>query len=576
MERTVPRTDSDEIELYVRTYYSLLRSSGEVAIDTLVESHVGMESLLHPRAREINPDVDALTYTSLRLPSCLAKTRLVVLGQRRENFRRWGYDLDDWQEVAAPARRRRAFFDGEETLALYIASRSDIDDIIPSLTAYQIEWNKIHRYLSAPPNRAFVGELQPGQPLCEPDVETLAEMLDLTPDDIRRLCAVWGDESAILTLQQMAREPKRFALKLLVGSLADYRRATLLWWSNIRSSSPEIDYESKPVYFVSSNTHSLVNLWSGYALRQRDALHAYIEEAGHVDLLAEYRDIEDRTVSSSRENFLYYAMKKYLQDSDPATREHRFEEERSVGIHRLPSEEGFDLTAQVIEICKAKPDWLDPRICQDGIELLADSNALIVNIDYPLGMAAYDILTRVEENVGEIRGVYIMGKAATLNSRVGDVMIPTVVHDEQSDNTYLFNNCFVAADVAPFMVYGSALDNQKSVTVRGTFLQNARYMSVFYREGYTDIEMEAGPYLSAAYEMLRPKRHPYNEIVSLPLSKFEVGIIHYASDTPLSKGQNLGAGSLSYRGMDPTYAAAIAVLRRIVNHEITRIRRQNK
>ncbi len=30
MERTVPRTDSDEIDLYVRTYYSLLRSSGEV------------------------------------------------------------------------------------------------------------------------------------------------------------------------------------------------------------------------------------------------------------------------------------------------------------------------------------------------------------------------------------------------------------------------------------------------------------------------------------------------------------------------------------------------------------------
>ena len=48
MERTVPRTDSDEIDLYIRTYYSLLRSSGEVAIETLVESHEGMDSLLHP------------------------------------------------------------------------------------------------------------------------------------------------------------------------------------------------------------------------------------------------------------------------------------------------------------------------------------------------------------------------------------------------------------------------------------------------------------------------------------------------------------------------------------------------
>ena len=47
----------------------------------------------------------------------------------------------------------------------------------------------------------------------------------------------------------------------------------------------------------------------------------------------------------------------------------------------------------------------------------------------------------------------------------------------------------------------SFLDNQKAVTVLGTFLQNSTYMDVFYREGYTDIEMEAGPYLSAVYEM---------------------------------------------------------------------------
>ena len=118
------------------------------------------------------------------------------------------------------------------------------------------------------------------------------------------------------------------------------------------------------------------------------------------------------------------------------------------------------------------------------------------------------------------------------------------------------------------------LDNQKSVSVRGTFLQNDRYMSVFYREGYTDIEMEAGPYLSAVYELIRPKRHPYNEIVSLHPAEFDIGILHYASDKPLSKGKNLGAGSLSYRGMDPTYAAAVAILRRIIAQEINLIRQR--
>jgi hypothetical protein len=36
-------------------------------------------------------------------------------------------------------------------------------------------------------------------------------------------------------------------------------------------------------------------------------------------------------------------------------------------------------------------------------------------------------------------------------------------------------------------------------------------------------------------------------------------------------GQNLGAGSLSYGGVEPTYAAAIAILRRIFYNEIERL-----
>jgi len=124
------------------------------------------------------------------------------------------------------------------------------------------------------------------------------------------------------------------------------------------------------------------------------------------------------------------------------------------------------------------------------------------------------------------------------------------------------------------LIYGTVLDNQKAVTVRGTFLQNLSYMDVFYREGYTDIEMEAGPYLSAVYEMYRPKRHPNNEIVNLYGLPFDLGILHYASDKPLGKGRNLGVASLSYFGMEPTYAASLAILKRIFRHEIGRLQEE--
>jgi hypothetical protein len=148
-------------------------------------------------------------------------------------------------------------------------------------------------------------------------------------------------------------------------------------------------------------------------------------------------------------------------------------------------------------------------------------------------------------------------------------MIPNVVYDEHSQNTFLFKNCFTARDVAPNLQQGSVFDNQKAVTVRGTFLQNKDFVSLFYKEGYTDIEMETGPYLSGVYEDIYPKRYPLNEIVNLFINApYDIGVIHYAADTPYSRRQTLLSKSLSYFGVDATYAASIAILRRILGQEM--------
>jgi len=566
MERTVPHTASDEVELYLRTYYSLLRSTSDVQILTLEEAHSGMNSLLHPHARDETPDMSAFIYSLLRLPECIHQVHTVVMGQSLAVFARGGYqEINTWQEVSAQARRRRCFFDGDSTLACVIASQSDIDDIVPALTALQIEWEKLHnRIQSLSADIDFELCLQES-----PDRRKLAKTLAISLDDLDRLQQVWGADFAA-NLQRVRDYLPRFSIRLLNGSLSEYRRATHTWWNHIEASSPEL--RERPVYFVSSNTHSLVNLVSGFALENRETLLNYLEKSADTDLQTEWHDIQSRQVPSSRENFLYYLLKKYMQTPEGyGFRGVRREHEKACGITRVDSEHYFDVDVQVIELAKLRLDWMDVRLCQGNLDFLSQSNALILNIDYPLGMAAYNILSEVAEHAGEVLGVYVLGKAATLNGKIGDVMIPNVIHDEHSRNTYLVPNCYSAADVAPYLVYGTVLDNQKAVTVLGTFLQNVQYMDVFYREGYTDIEMEAGPYLSAVYEMFRPKRHPYDEIVNFYNLPFDLGIMHYASDTPLSKGRNLGANALSYFGMDPTYASSIATLRRILDLEQKRV-----
>ncbi len=567
MDRTVPRTGSEEIELYIRTYYSILRSTIDVQIKTLEEAHASMGSSLHLTAKSPHPDITAFVYSMLRLPPCIAEVERVILGQTKEVFIQRGVgDIETWQSVMAKARRRRSFYDGKETLACYIASRSDIDDLIPMLTAFQIEWNKLSLLLQGEQVKAFLEDPEEG----EEGLAVLAHGIGVELEDLSYLQQVWGDEFWSM-MKTISTGKKRLRVRLLAGSLNDYRRATQIWWDHIESAEPSILH--RPVYFVSSNTHSLINLLSGFALRQEEELLGILENPANRELLDEWREIEAEQVSSSRENFLYYLLKKALSIGEcEHLRVAREETEKACGVTRLPSEHGFDVEAQVIELRSIRPDWMDPRLRSPGIEELTESDALIVNIDYPLGMAAYLILSHLATRVGELRGAYIMGKAATLNGVVGDVMIPSVVHDEQSQNTYLFENTFTAVNISDDLIYGTVLDNQKAVVMRGTFLQTPRYMDVFYREGYTDIEMEAGPYLSAIYEMYRPKRYPDNEIVNLYGLPFDLGILHYASDTPLSKGRNLGAGSLSYFGMDPTYATSLAILRRIFELEISQLR----
>src|SRR5215510_3846705 len=103
MDRTVPKTGSEEIQLYMRTYYSLLRSSHPIQIETLVESHAAMESSLHIGAHELRPDISALVYAILRLPECIADIDLVLIGQIERSFVEAGYtNIREWERVYAP------------------------------------------------------------------------------------------------------------------------------------------------------------------------------------------------------------------------------------------------------------------------------------------------------------------------------------------------------------------------------------------------------------------------------------------------------------------------------------------
>jgi hypothetical protein len=548
---------SDEVELYQRTYNTLLRSSGETALRVLESSHRAMGSSLHPLADSDEPDLGAFIYAIRRLPDGIAGADLVIMGQEAEVFARNGIVIEEWNEADAPARRRRWYDGGDGMHAVLLASASDVDDLIPTLVAFQIEWNKLRvrqRAAGWPPEH-------------EPTPEECAATLGGSTDDWARLREAWGhrfDER----LRLIAERRMNLRVRMLGGTQVGYARMTRRWWTPVHGQLAEERLTGAPMYFVSSNTHSLVNITTGVAHRIENDLVAFVETLPENDILREeLRAFREGRAEGSWENFLYFVARLYFDSHGEEGRLARRRAEQESGVSHLPSSTALRVPAQVMPLAKLHPERLDPRLGDVDREALRSSEAVVVNIDYPLGVAAYNILREVAVDTAGLRGVYVLGKAATLNADVGDVMISSVVHDEHSGSTYWLDNAFGVDDLAGDLRFGSGLDNQRAVTVKSTFLQNRAYLDFYYREAFTVVEMEAGPYCNALYEIADADRHPVGEAVNFSKLPVDFGIIHYASDTPYTQARTLGARGLSYYGMDSTYASSLAILRRVLRLE---------
>jgi hypothetical protein len=552
-----PSNLSDEIELYQRTYSTLLRSSGETRIRVLEPSHMAIASSLHPLAASEELDLGAFLYAVRRLPDVIVRTSIVVMGQEAALFARAGIGpLERWESVEAPARRRRWYDSGEDVLAVLLASESDVDDLIPTIVAFQIEWNKIHARMVAV-----------GWPLDEPlTPETLAGTLGGPPDDWTRLEEAWG-EAFEERMGLVAERAKSLRVRMLGGTQVGYQRMTRRWWAPVRATLVREELHDAPLYFVSSNTHSLANLVTGLAREREDDLVAFVEQGDDEVLKDELARFREGRTEGSWENFLYFVARAYFDAGGPELKRRRSEEERAAGVEHISSRTALRVAAQVIPLARLDPARLDPRLGAVDGERLGRSDAVVVNVDYPLGLAAYNLLREVAIDSADLRGVYVLGKAATLNADVGDVMISSVIHDEHSATTYWLDNAFTVDDIAPDLMFGTGLDNQRAVTVKSTFLQNRAYLDFYYREAFTVVEMEAGPYCNAVYEIADADRYPVGEAVNFSKLPIDFGIIHYASDTPYTQARTLGARGLSYYGMDSTYASSLAILRRVLRLE---------
>jgi hypothetical protein len=548
--------EPDGVQLYQRTYTTLLRSSGATHLRVLEPSHRAMGASLHPMADDEQLDLGAFLYALRRLPDGIVAAELVLMGQSEDVFAAAGIDLGGWDEVEAVARRRHWYDSGVGTLGVLLASASDVDDLVPILVAFQIEYNKLHARLRASGWTESPDDVGP---------EVCAEALGGPADDWRALERTWGARFA-QRLRAIAARRLDVRMRMLGGTHIGYARLTRQWWGPAHAYLTQKEMARRPMYFVSSNTHSLANLVTGIAREREGELVSFVQRHSPEELRAELSAFREGRTPGSWENFLYYVARDYF-DVDEQRREERRRSERAAGVTHLPATTALRVPVQIIALEHLQAARLDTRLGEIDAARLRASPAVIVNIDYPLGLAAYNILREIAIDAEDLRAVYLLGKAATLNADVGDVMISNVVYDEHTSTTFWLDNAFRFDDIQPDLRFGTGLDNQRAVTVMSAFLQNRSYLDFYYREAFTVVEMEAGPYCSAIYEIADLERHPINQAVNFSKLPIDFGLIHYASDTPYTQARTLGARGLSYYGMDSTYAASLAILRRVLKLE---------
>jgi len=483
------------------------------------------------------------------------------MGQNPQVFADAGFpDVTSWKKIISKARRRTRYFNPHtHTGVSFISSISDVDDIVNLAIAYQTEWNKFHTLLKShySTSLGFRRALKSGQLLTD---------LNISSKDWQSFLAALGPNYR-LRLKRIYLRATDIRLRLLAGSWIDYTKTVQFWWKNINinySTATQEHLSQKTIYLVSSNLHSLLNLITGLPRISEKSLLAHLK-SNNPSLLDTWAKIRSGDSLIPATDFLNFVFKDYSEL--PKFKEKCLKLCSQAGILSIPNSDYLDVNCQIFPISSlVKSKNIDPRLKITKTQKLHDSNALILNIDYPLGFSAYHILNEVLENVGKVRGLYILGKAAVLNSEIGDIEIPKVVFDEHTQNTYLFNNCF--NNFFPFPNrQGSILTNQKSVSVLSAFLENEALMQKYMENNLTVVEMEAGPYLSAITEATYDQQLPRGTIVELNQAPIDIGIINYTSDTPYSQAKNLGAGSLELNGIEPVYLGSLAILQRIINLE---------
>ena len=520
-------------------------------IDQLVDAYKAMEPALHRYCNRPDVvDIEALLYASDRLPKTIYQVKEILIQADAPDKLP---SMAGIVRVSTGARRRLTYQVGNDVLIVVAREgRTELLDLITLLCIYQIEAQKIASLLS---QSALLSELRellqdPHQTL-EARTRLLARLafdLGTTDDLMVELDKDWDGELLERLLYLTSQPPNYLARLHRDYSMEASTTRAKKWASRLKRGVESLEKGQGPVHILSSNTHSTVNLLSGYALQVQDEIWQWAHNH------SEHREYLEQ-VGERTPNLTYFLLRDWLK-AFPERKAEKEQWERETGVLHLPDEHYTGVHSQIIHLERLNPACSDPRL-KEYLLNLKTTGAVLLNFDYAFGEQAgilVEQLFRVFQD--RIASFSIMGKAGTVVGGRGGVMLPNYLLREGTRDVYdlPFGNGLAAEDLSDLNL-GEVYSGGPMLTVAGTVMQNEKMLRRYRDEwNILGLEMEGIPYIRALQQCLK------RGWVSQDL---DVLVGYYASDAPLEVGETL-ARELAFEGLGPTYGLNIAILRSIL------------
>ncbi|MBK7993514.1 MAG: hypothetical protein IPK14_08815 [Blastocatellia bacterium] len=503
-------------------------------------------------------DVDAMLYATARLPEDIHEVREILLQKSvPNNFSQQPGIVS----LHSPSRRRAAFKIGPETIIIVVRDEiTELLDLMSIVTSYFIEATKIYRLLAGRPLLEEIRQIATNSSDATLErrnrlIARLAFDLGTTEESLRLLDHKWDGE-LFVRLQYIAEHlPTIFIRMHRAFNDNNSRNPARKWCQRIADFVGEVSgSEQRPIHIISSNTHSTVNVLSGYARLHQDKVLAWGREQStdksSLDLIERHVNTIHHT------NLIYYLMKGYLR-TQPEIRAAKQAYDESLGITVLPDIFMVGIDCQVIDLTKIDFNLVDPRLNLD-IKKLKETHPVIINFDYAFGEQAGTIIEELIMTFQKrIHSFSIMGKAGTVVGERGGIMIPSYLLQQGRNEIYDFpnGNGLNREDFADVIADSRVYTDGPMLTVLGTVLQNNSMLNEYYEKWHIlGLEMEGIPYVR--------KLHQCNKLGYLR-DDIMVNVAYYASDAPLIPGETLSR-ELSFAGVDATYGINLVILNKLL------------